>query len=136
MPYQTFVDPTQRTGFVWLYGEVTSEDLIHTNVQLYNDPAWQPGFQELWHGLDIDTLDLDWDTLRDVVEMEEEARSVIGFGRCALVGWRDIDLAMAKAFQAMMASSGREVRLFRDLSEACAWLRLDHLPERPPPPTT
>ncbi|GIV57548.1 MAG: hypothetical protein KatS3mg042_0461 [Rhodothermaceae bacterium] len=126
MPYQTFVDPTQRTGFVWLYGDVTNEDILCSGVQLYNDPAWQPGFHELWHG-----LDLDWDTLHDMVTIEEEARSVIGFGRCAIVVWRDIDLAMAKAFQAMMASSGREVRLFRDLSEACAWLHLDHLPEFP-----
>ncbi|GIV61013.1 MAG: hypothetical protein KatS3mg043_2102 [Rhodothermaceae bacterium] len=134
MPYQTLVDPALRTGFVWLYGDVTGEDIIHANIQLYDDPAWTPGFHELWNGLYIETLDLDWDTLHDVVSMEKEARSVIGFGRCALVGWRDVDLAMAKAFQAMMASSGREVRLFRDLAGARAWLNLDRLPERPPPP--
>ena len=131
MPCQVLVDPDSLVGCVWLFGHVTGEDVLGAGVHLYDDPNWVPGFHELWDGRDISALVLDWDTLRDMAALEEEARSVIGFGKIALLVRRTLDIVMGKAFQVLMSGSERDVRIFLDPGKVQVWLEIDQMPARP-----
>jgi hypothetical protein len=129
MAYQVLVDPKSRVGYVWLSGHVTSEDVMHAGVHLYDDPNWAPGFHELWDGLEIRELVLDWDTLREMVLIEEEARTMMGFGKIAMLFRRDLDIAMGKTLQALMSGTGRESHIILDPGKAQGWLEIDRMPE-------
>lgn len=129
MPWSATVDPDLRVGMVRATGYVTGRDIFLANEALYSDPAWQPGFDELWDCSDISEFVVDLDELKDVAAMEVEGKDRVGNGRVALVMTREVVQMVGYLYRRLVVESERPVEVVQTLEAGAAWLGLDGVPD-------
>jgi hypothetical protein len=126
MPYLASVDPDLRLGLATVRGATFGCDLAEANEALYQNPKWQPGFDELWRCDAITEFVVLPSELKEVVEMETANAARVGTGRVALVITREVVQMIGELYQHLVAD--RDVEIFETLDEAVSWLGLPGVP--------
>ena len=113
----------QRLAVAVSPAKLTSAEISAGMRQVFGDPAWQPGFDIIWDGRQIEQLLLTPEDIPEIMAVVEELSSRSGTGRSAVVVLRFMDYANARLFSARNRSPrGRNVRLFNTMAEAVTWL--------------
>lgn len=122
MAYRCHIDPAKARGTITLTGAVTAADIDAALCALTADAAWQPGFDTLWDGRHIRTLVVEWEGAQHVMQRLSQLQERRGPGRAAVVAHRPVDTSVAQLFRATSSTPQREIRLFRSMKQAVAWL--------------
>lgn len=112
-------------------GQATDEEALLTYAQcLAGDPDVPPGRDELVDLRAVDGERLTTAGLRRVAQAFE-AHEKGEPARVAIIASSDLAFGLSRMYQAYRSQSSTEIRVFRDLEEACRWLELDAVPEFP-----
>jgi hypothetical protein len=114
------IDIPRRLVLTIEWGELSDGDLRGLYDRIGEDPAFDPTFRQLCDLRNVTRITTSVETLRYL------AQSPIfqpGAKRAFVVG-REVDFGLARLFQAYSETEGQTVEVFRDMSEAEAWLGL------------
>lgn len=100
-------------------GDLTFHDLRATLGVIVRDPDFRPRFDRLWDLREARTK-LSGDEVRAIAT---SVRDEVGGHRIAIVAPSDVAYGIARMYSALVEESGIEVRPFRELEGATAWLR-------------
>jgi hypothetical protein len=100
------------------WGVVSSRDLLDLTSRLLADPAFDPTFRGLTDLSDVTEVRVETPAM---VESASTPTYIPGTRR-AVVAPSDVAFGMARMFASYAERSGQEVRVFRAMREAEAWL--------------
>ncbi|MFT5441154.1 MAG: hypothetical protein ACI8W3_000194 [Myxococcota bacterium] len=118
MPISYVVDTCQKLVEVTVEGDLTDEELIQHCETMRADPSIDPDFVELDH-LDSTLELISINAIRAVAEMLEDSTLV---RKMAIYTQRDVAFGLARMYEMLGGESATQVAVFRNLSEAKAWL--------------
>ena len=123
MPFENRFDKKWGTVFVSVRGEITVEDLMRNEAEVLNHPDYRRNYNMLLdladatahHSVDLGKVEMS----KDFVASIQDAA-----GRCrwAVHAPDDYTYAFASMFAIISGDLSVETRVFRDRSEALAWL--------------
>jgi hypothetical protein len=122
MPIEHRYDPALRTLFVDVSGEVSETELVDTARKLAGDSSIPPGRRELVDLSRIENSDVTSATLRLVAHIYAESDQQPEDSRVAIVAPGDLYYGLSRMYEAFRRSSPVEIRVFRELGEARAFL--------------
>lgn len=122
MAYRYRIDPAKERGTVTLHGAVTAAQIDAALCEVTADAAWRSGFDTLWDCRQIKELVVEWEGAQRVVQRLTELQERRGPGRAAVVAHRAVDESVAQLFRVTSSTPQREIRLFRSMKQALAWL--------------
>ena len=103
-------------------GTLTDADLIDGDSALRNDPEFDPAYYQL---LDLTEADGSEITAAGVRALASQLPLFSSSARRALVVRSDLGFGMGRMFELLREGKSGEVRVFRVIEEAHAWLDLD-----------
>ena len=123
MPITYSISPGDRRINALATGTIRADDLHGLIRSLLADPALVPGLRALY---DASNAEPDI-TVLELAEIAGEVRELLkrGLGRIALVAYSPATYRVAKTFTVLAQAIGIDVDVFRELSEAEAWLAED-----------
>jgi hypothetical protein len=118
MPYPYEIDTQRRVIITRAVGVLTADDIRETRVLLLADPGFDAGYDQR---IDLRRMT---DTALDLVDLMTIAgNSVFRPGvRRAIVSNSPLQYGIARMFETLSEKHGQDVKVFRDLTEADAWL--------------
>ncbi len=122
------IDPVRRLITLVVAGEVTEHDIRTTDRALLSEPGYDRDFDHLVDGREGRRLIGSADVLRELA-----ARPSVNAGvRRALVAGNLLTYGLARLFQAAHDAHGLpdEVRIFRSIEDARAWLATPRVTDR------
>lgn len=121
MPVTYFIDTTKRLIHTVCAGPVCLEDVVDHFSALKNDPACIGSLNVL---LDVSAVESvpESKQLRVVVSQIAAIRQKAQFQLCAIIAERDAMYGMMMVFRVFAERWFREIRVFRKVTEAEAWL--------------
>jgi hypothetical protein len=122
MPIEHRYDPALRTLFLEFSGEVSEAELVDTARKLAADPSIPPGHRELVDLSRIQNTDVTSAALRRVAHIYTESDKRPEDSRVAIVAPGDLYYGLSRMYEAFRRSSPVEIRVFRELGEARAFL--------------
>lgn len=122
MPIAHRFDPALRTLFVDFSGEINEAELVDAARKLAADPSIPPGRRELVDLSGIEATDVTAAALRRVAHIYAETDVRPEESRVAIVAPGDLYYGLSRMYEAFREPSPLEIRVFRDLPEARAWL--------------
>ena len=131
MPISVHFDASNLVTVV-VDGIVSVEEAFAGVMEVYRDPRFVSPTRVL---CDLGRGSVSWD--RDqVARMTEFVRThrAEGRGRTAVLVSDEVTYGLGRMYQLQAQGSGSEVQVFRDRSEALAWLRQDFAVEAQPQP--
>jgi hypothetical protein len=117
-------DESHRVLCVRLHGEVTDEDLLGYARHVTQDLGLPPQHHELIDLRDISVPRASTPTLRRVAQMFEDAEREPAGVKVGFVATSDAAYGLARMYQALRDRSPVQMRVFRDMAGARAWLGL------------
>jgi hypothetical protein len=124
MPIEHRYDPALRTLFLDFSGEVSEGELVEVASKLASDPSIPPGHRELVDLSGIRDTDVTTAALRRVARIYAETDKRPEDSRVAIVAPADLFFGLSRMYEAFRGDSPLEIRVFRALGEARAWLGL------------
>lgn len=121
MPASYRIDAERRIIFSKAQGTLTADDLLEHHRRLTSDPGFDRTFNQLW---DFSAVEVD-DVPTETIRMLARQRSFDAGARRAMVGSTDVQYGLLRMFEIQKEGAAEEIRVFRDLGEARAWLGLD-----------
>jgi hypothetical protein len=121
MPVTYQIDKASGIIHTQCTGRVTLEEVIGHFQELERDPECPDHldvFLDLTHQATLPRPD----ELKEVSFELARVRPRVQFGSCAIVANRDALFGMLRMFEVLAEQAFRETRVFRDRSEAQAWL--------------
>ena len=121
MPASYRIDKSLGLVFTKGDGVFTGQDILNHLHRLREDPEFDNSYNQL-----ID--------LRDVIEFAAsgaDMRTISDYrlfnekSRRAIVAVKDMSFAMARMYEMFRESKPDQIKVFRDMAEACRWLGLD-----------
>lgn len=125
MPLRHRFDADRNALFLELRGEVTDEDLLRYVEEATRRPGEPTGHVELVDLRGVDVTRVEGRTLRRIAHQFGQSEKAPQRVRVALVADSDVSYGLARMYQAFRADSPLDLRVFRDMGEARAWLGLD-----------
>jgi hypothetical protein len=123
MAIETRIDRSADIRIHTASGELTFDELRATLQALYSSPDFRPEQHVLWDLREAVLTRFSLAEVRDIADLVAEHRGTADPARAALVVSRDVDYGMARMFEQVLAGgSETNVRVFRDLQEAMAWI--------------
>ena len=110
----------QERGIVFTrgWGELSTRQLFDVMSQILLDPRFDPGYRSLGDLRDVTSITVD-----TFATAQAAASPLFADGtRRAIVASSDVAFGMARMFASFSERSGQEVRVFRDMQLAEAWL--------------
>ena len=120
MPASYRIDTEQKMISSTATGVVTDQDLRGHQKSLLADPAFDPGFSQIWDFQGVEEALVSNDTLKELAA----ARSFSSQSRRAVVAPRDVVFGMARMFEMLHQEAPEAFRVFRTAEEARSWLAL------------
>jgi hypothetical protein len=118
VPAEHDIDVPRRLVRTREWGELSDGDLREMYESLRRDPAFDPSFRQLCDLRSVTRITTSVETLRFIAQ-----RRIFQPGtRRAFVVGREVDFGLARLFQAYSEVEGQTVEVFRNMSEAEAWL--------------
>ena len=87
--------------------------------------ARHPGLHRLWDFRESDLTEWSSDDMRSFADFSRSAGPAAGITRVAALVSRDVDYGPSRMYEVLAASPTMQYRVFRDESEAEAWLSRD-----------
>jgi len=118
MPADYVIDSARGTVFSRAWGRLTTDDLLAAQDALRSDPAFDPGFRQLYDftGVtDIDVTRAAFPRLRARAPFDHTARQAFVVGSQAAYG-------MVRMYELLHDLTENQFRVFRDTDEAREWL--------------
>ncbi len=106
-------------------GSVTDEDVVAKERSLHSDPAARSCRFELLDLREVERFSVSGETMRRLAEMHAETAEGLRKSRVAVIALSDATFGMWRMYQALVEGSGLDVKVFRELGEARAWLGVD-----------
>ena len=122
MSWHYKIDVPNRLVRVQVDGVLSDEDLVSGDAALRNDPEFDPAYYQL---LDLRQADGSEVTADGVRALASRPPLFSSSARRALVAPSDLGFGMARMFELLREGKSGEVRVFRVIEEARAWLDLD-----------
>lgn len=120
MPHKLRIDVALRTVFTTPFGVVTDRDAREHVEDLRNHPDFEADFNQLFDARGVTSVELSGACLREIAAMR-----LFGEGSLrALVVTAEVAFGLARMFEMLRGDAPDEVRVFRDIDEARAWLGL------------
>jgi len=117
-------DAARNLLFVRFTGELSEEDLVKYAQRAAANPAIPPAHDELIDLSRAEIADLQSHTLRRIAELFAGGDRTPERSRVALVAADDVSYGLSRMYQAFRSHSPLDLRVFRDVAEARAWLGL------------
>jgi hypothetical protein len=122
MPITYQIDPERNLVLVEGHGVLTDKDFPKFRAKLFSDPLFQPGMKELADYRSVERHELTTDGFIKFLEQEkDDSASLIDY-RIAVVTTSDLHYGFSRMYMSMMEEYLGEMRVFRDMEEAKAWL--------------
>ncbi len=121
MPASHRIDPGQHLVVRVFEGVVTDDDLLRDTEALRSAPDYKPEYRQLIDARGVERADVSTQVIRDLARASPGAADA----RRAFVAASDLVFGLARMFEIQRADAPEEVRVFRDMDEARAWLGLD-----------
>jgi hypothetical protein len=122
MSWHYKIDVPGRLVNVQVDGILCDADLVDGDSALRNDLEFDPAFYQL---LDLSKADGSEVTADGVRALASRPPLFSSSARRALVVRSDLGFGMSRMFELLREGKSGEVRVFRDIDEARAWLDLD-----------
>ena len=124
MAFPYVIEPWRAAATVTLSGTVRGAAIAQTNVAIFHDYQWKPGFNRVWVGTNITELLFEKSDHPTLAAVDRLYATLIGRGREVFIVDRERDRAMARIYAVMMLHEGRTVYLCDTEAEAWRWLGL------------
>lgn len=121
MPVRYIIDPARKLIHTTCSGPITLADVIEHFRTLKDDPTCVGHLDVLLDVRDVASPPQS-DQLRTVNSQVGSIRPKVQFGMCAIVANRDAMFGMMRVFGVFAEQNFRAIRVFREVSEAEAWL--------------
>lgn len=135
MPYWHVILPEQRLGYLHFSGSVWDGSIVDAASTLVDDPAWEPGFTEVWDGLECTLVDFSPDGLKALLAAEQASSDKLENSHTVIISQRKAVRLLTYLFSRRARRDGRTWTAVGSRAEACALLGLDALPQQPIPTT-
>jgi hypothetical protein len=125
MSYAYWIDQDENLLVVKFWGEIPYPEEAEAVLSILDDPRIQPGIKILVDRTESSFASSPQD-VRTHVEQVAKKIAALGEPRVANVVSADLDYGMIRMF--MSVSDGKldhDFSVFRDIQEACDWLRID-----------
>jgi hypothetical protein len=103
-------------------GVLTDDDILQLKKQLVGDPAFKPGMGELSDVRAVEQLAVTPEGVRLMVQHDAAHADQVRTIRLAIVVAKDEVFGMARMYQMLTEGTVDNVKVFRDIAEARAWL--------------
>ena len=117
MAFSLVISDANRLATGTLSGSVRGSDIAAAIQTIYDDPAWQPGFDTFWDCSGIKEL-FELDDLPNIVALQDASSGRAGTGVEIILVERLLDDAMASMYAVMMRTKVRAVHICRSVGEA------------------
>jgi hypothetical protein len=124
MPMSHSVDAERRLVFCRGWGVLSNQDLHEHYRQIELDPSFRPYFRQLGDLRDVTRLTVDSTAIAAAASLPVFAPGT----RRALIAESDIAFGLARMFASYAEDIGQLVRVFRNASDAEAWLAEEPTP--------
>jgi hypothetical protein len=114
------IDQGRRIVLARAWGVISTQDVQDVSSRILADPAFHSTYSSLTDLSDVTDVTVD----RKVLAATASVPLFEDSARRAFVAPSDIAFGMARMFATLAERSGREVRVFRELHLAEAWLGL------------
>jgi hypothetical protein len=123
MPCDYEIDLERRLVRCRGWGAVTHADITETRLKFTHDPAFSRDFCQLYDLREVTDVDTAPGEIRDLASYAPFSRDV----RRAIVAPQDAVYGAARMFALRREAGGgqEQIRIFRSLTEANAWLGLE-----------
>jgi hypothetical protein len=121
MSWHHEIDAPNRLVRVHVEGTLTDADLIDGDRALRDDPDFDPAYYQL---LDLTAADGSAVSAAGVQALASQPPLFTSSARRALVVETDLGFGMGRMFELLRGGKSGEIRIFRNLEEACDWLDL------------
>jgi len=129
----TKIDPKKNRRYHTVQGEITLVRLRNALAEVYARPDYRPDSSSLWDLRKATTQHISGAEVQSIASMVKKHWGTTGAPRSALVVSTDLDYGMARVYEILMAGDiAPQVRVFRDLEEAKAWLTCEEDPPETP----
>ena len=118
MAFSLVISDANRLAAGTLSGSVRGSDIAAAIQTLYDDPAWQPGFDTFWDCSGITELLFEREDLPNIVALQHASSGRAGTGIEVILVERMLDDAMASMYAAVMRTKVRAVHICRSVGEA------------------
>ena len=122
MPFLHVIDLSRRLGVAGLTGRVDADIFCDSMHAMYTDPDWEPGMQALWDLRYIDPLVITPDDIPQIMQVVDSFRETLGNGNAAFVAPHEPVHSVARLLVLRTHVPERQRRVFRQISDALAWL--------------
>jgi hypothetical protein len=124
MPVKYRIDVPLRTVFTTPFGTYTDQDARQHVEDLRNEPDFESDFNQLFDASGVTSVELSGTCVREIASIR-----MFGEGsRRAFVAGTDVVFGMIRMFEMLRDDFPDQIRVFRDIDDARAWLGL---PARP-----
>lgn len=115
--------PDKRLVVSTWSGAFNDDVILPPYVALYQNPLWQPGFDEIVDMRGVDVRKVTSAGLRNFINALGQYYT--HSFRTAIVAPADLPYGLARVYQVFSAESPEEVMVFRSITKAVNWLGLD-----------
>jgi hypothetical protein len=123
------IDPKRRLVVTRAWGVLSTRELVDVMTRILLDPRFDPTYRSLGDLRDVTDITVD-----NLATAQTAASPLFAEGtRRAIVATSDAAFGMARMFASFSERTGQEVRVFRDIHLAEAWLDDIVSPARQPP---
>ncbi len=129
MPISFYFDPELNLVTVIAEGIITDDDLGEYRKKLTNDPRFNPGIKILSDHRSVEKHALSVDGIYKNMKENGLLEAKLKDCRQAIVTNSDLHFGMTRMYQAMMSDIFPNIKVFRDMDEAKAWLFGENEPE-------
>jgi hypothetical protein len=120
MPLEYRIEVSQRTVFTTPFGALTDRDAREHVEELRNHPDFESDFNQLFDARDVTSVELSGACVRDIA-----TERMFGEGSLrAFVVATDLAFGMARMFEMFRDDALDQIRVFRKIDDARAWLGL------------
>ena len=118
-------DAERNVLFVTFEGSLADEDLVKYAHQATGDANIPSGHDELVDLRGAEEGNVNSHTLQQIADLFTRGDKSPEQSRVAIVAERDIAYGLSRMYQAFRSDSPLDLRVFREMNEARAWLGLD-----------
>ncbi|MEM7515677.1 MAG: hypothetical protein AAF368_01955 [Planctomycetota bacterium] len=124
MPYRYTIDADRQVIFEKAFGALRDGELASLVRSKLEDPEFRPEFNVLCDFNEADMAAVSSEEIREVAELFRTDSERFAGGRWAIAVSSDLNFGLAQMFTKLAEFLPVEVRAFRDVTEAGAWLEL------------
>lgn len=114
--------PERKLGVIKGRGEVSAEEMIRGDLELYNHPDWRNGFNILCDFTEIDQIHLAQVDISRLIESNKIHNPLFNQSKLAVAAAKDLVFGLARMWDTLADDLTMKRAVFRSVDEAMEWL--------------